>query len=418
MKELEFESREKWLVLGMLWLVCFLNYADRQAISSIFPLLEKDFGFSKSELGLIGSAFMVIYALASPVAGYAGDCVSRKGLLVGGCLLWSLMTGVTGFCGLLWQFVTTRSLMALGESVYFPSATSLLSDYHGQKTRSTALSFHQSAVYLGTIAGGSLAALLAAHFGWRWAFYGFGLFGMVVVLMLGKWLREPIRGRAEVSKVAEEPVLTIGFKELFCALLEQPGVLFLMLAFAFANGVASIFLIWAPTFLFQKFHLSLVAAGFSAVAAIQLASALSAPLSGILADGLSVSIKGARMLVQLGGLVLGSICVAGVGHASTMALLVVAMICFGLCKGVYDGGIFASVFDLVSPRERSSAAGLMNMIGWGGGSLGPLAIGFYSTYGHGTQMERMSGAIAWSGAAYLVAAGLILAAFRSQRKVS
>ncbi|MEY2906645.1 MAG: hypothetical protein RLZZ408_1116, partial [Verrucomicrobiota bacterium] len=88
-------GREKWIVLGMLWMVCLLNYADRQAISSLFPLLERDFGFTKAQLGLIGSAFMWVYAASAPFAGYAGDRRSRKGLILGGCLFWSLMTGVT-----------------------------------------------------------------------------------------------------------------------------------------------------------------------------------------------------------------------------------------------------------------------------------------------------------------------------------
>ena len=54
----------------------------------------------------------------------------------------------------------------------------------------------------------------------------------------------------------------------------------------------------------------------------------------------------------------------------------------------------------------------MNMIGWGGGALGPLAIGLMGTFGHGPPMERMSGAITWSALAYLVAACLILGAYR------
>jgi MFS family permease len=398
-------TREKWVVLGMLWLVCCLNYADRQAISSLFPLLEKDFGFTKAELGLIGSAFMWVYAFSSPFLGFAGDRRSRKGLIVAGCLLWSLMTGVTGFCASLWQFVAARSLIGLGESVYFPSATSILSDYHN-RTRSTALSFHQSAVYLGTIAGGWIAAVIADHWGWRWAFYGFGGVGVLVAMLLVLGLREPVRDPG-VQRSNE-----VGMLETVGHLLKIPGVLRLMVAFACANGVGAIFLVWAPTFLFEKFHLGLVAAGFSAVAAIQLASAASAPLSGLLADRLSHNIKGAHMLIQAVALVIGSFCVMAVGHAQTMSLLIGAMLCFGFCKGAYDGGIFASVFDLVPPGERASAAGLMNMLGWGGGALGPLAIGLVSTYGHGTPMERMSMGISWSGVAYLMAAGLILSALR------
>lgn len=405
----------------MLWLVCLLNYADRQAISSLFPLLERDYGFSKAQLGLIGSAFMWVYAASAPFAGFAGDRRSRKGLILCGCLFWSLMTVMTGLCGRLWQFVATRALIGLGESVYFPAATSMLSDYHGTRTRSTALSLHQSAVYIGTIVGGGLGALLAERYGWRWAFYGFGTAGIVVALLLWIRLREPTRGASEITCLPEGPSMATerrGFVETFHHLLRTPGVPMLLGAFACANGVAAIFMVWAPTFLFEKFHLGLVSAGFSAVVAIQLASAVSAPLSGLLADRLALSIRGARMLVQAVALILGSLCVVAVGRASGMEVLVFAMICFGLCKGAYDGGIFASAFDCVPPHERASVAGLMNLIGWGGGALGPLAIGLASTFGSGPQMERMSGAIAWSGAAYLVAAGLILAALFSYRNHS
>jgi len=409
---------EKWIVLGMLWLVCLLNYADRQAISSLFPLLERDFGFSKAELGLIGSAFMWVYALSAPLAGYAGDRFSRKGLILGGCLFWSLMTGVTGLCGRLWQFVTARALIGLGESVYFPSAASLLSDYHGTRTRSTALSFHQSAVYLGTIAGGWFGALLADHFGWRWAFYGFGYAGIVISLLLWMRLRETARGASEETEPIPERCQgqeTRGFLATVAPLLRHPGVLLLMGGFACANAVGAIFLVWAPTFLFEKFHLGLVASGFSAVAAIQLSSAVSCPLSGMLADRLCLGIRGARMLVQGIGLLLGIIFVVKVGNAASMGALIAAMIGFGFCKGVYDAGIFATVFEFVRPAERASVAGLMNLLGWGGGALGPLAVGLLSTYGHGSAMERMSNAIAWSGSAYAVAAVLVLSAWWTYR---
>jgi len=404
-------GREKWIVLGMLWVVCLLNYADRQAISSIFPLLEHDFGFSKAQLGLIGSAFMWVYAASAPFAGYAGDRLSRKWLITAGCLFWSLMTGMSGLCMRLWQFVAARSLIGLGESVYFPAAASLLSDYHGPRTRSTALSIHQSAVYLGTIAGGGLGAWIAQAYGWRWTFYGFGAVGIAVSVFLVLRLREASRGASE-QEIPQEIARPESFVTVVRELLDTPGVLFLMGAFACANGVGAIFMVWAPTFLLEKFHMGLVAAGFSAVAAIQLASAASAPLSGILADRMSRTMPGSRMLVQAVALLLGSGCVVAVGKAPTITSLMAAMLCFGFCKGAYDGGIFASVFDLVEPSRRSSVAGLMNTLGWAGGALGPLMVGIFSTYGSGTPMERMSSAIVWSALAYLAAAGLILTALK------
>src|SRR5271169_5624699 len=83
----------KWYVVFMLWIICVLNYADRQAVFSIFSILEKTYGFNKKELGLIGSAFMIVYASLSPLAGVVGDKFKRKWIIIIGLYTWSLFTG-------------------------------------------------------------------------------------------------------------------------------------------------------------------------------------------------------------------------------------------------------------------------------------------------------------------------------------
>src|SRR5437763_7493232 len=88
----------KWSVVLMLWFICFFNYADRQAIFSVFPKLQEEFGFDKVRLGLIGAAFMWVYAFGAPFAGFIGDRVRRKSLILGGCLFWSCITVMTGWC--------------------------------------------------------------------------------------------------------------------------------------------------------------------------------------------------------------------------------------------------------------------------------------------------------------------------------
>jgi len=299
----------KWWVLLMLWFVCFFNYTDRQAISSVFPKLKAEFGFDKVQLGLIGSAFMYVYAFGSPVAGYLGDRLRRKDLILGGCLFWSAITALTGWCNKLWQFIVVRALTGLGETFYFPSATSLLSDYHGGKTRSRALGIHNSGVYVGTIAGGWLGAWFAEHLGWRIGFYFFGVAGIALALVLYSGLREPSRGAADVSTVGSENASTIqplSVKEIGRALLQRPTALLLLGAFMAANFVAAIFLVWTPTFLVEKFHFQLTMAGFSGSVFINLASAMSVPFGGWLADHLAARQAGGRILVQALGLLVGT----------------------------------------------------------------------------------------------------------------
>jgi MFS family permease len=392
----------------MLWFVCFLNYGDRQAINSIFPKLHDEFGFDEVQLGLIGSAFMWVYAFAAPFAGYVGDRLRRKDLILGGCLFWSFVTITTSWCGKLWQFVTVRALEGLGETFYFPASMSLVSDYHDRSTRSKALSFHQSSVYAGTIAGSWLAAWLAERSGWRSGFYVFGGTGMVLALVLYLFLREPRRGQSEGTIVAE-PAMPIG--DASRLIFGKPTVLLLMAAFLGANFVATIFLTWTPTFLVEKFHFKLAAAGLFGSAFIHLASAVGSPAGGILADRLSRRFAGGRILVQAAGLLLGASFVTLVGSTSRISTLLAAMTLFGFFKGLYDSNIFAAVYDAVPPTARSTVAGVMNTVGWGGGALGPLFVGVATKYGPcGSKVANMSHAIAWTGAVYVVAAALLIIA--------
>ena len=406
----------KWWVVIMLWFICFFNYADRQAIYSVFPKLKEEFGFDNVQLGLIGSAFMWVYAAGAPLAGFIGDRTRRKDLILGGCLFWSLVTVTTGWCAKLWHFVTVRALEGFGETFYFPASMSLISDYHGQRTRSRALSFHQSSVYIGTILGSWAGAWFAERHGWRIGFYFFGTMGMVLSLVLYKFLREPRRGDAETAgseliehSIAGSEKLSVG--ETLCVIFRTPTVPLLMLAFVGANFVATIFLTWTPTFLVEKFNFKLTSAGLSGTVFIHLASALSVPVAGFLADSFARRFAGGRMLVQALGLLVGAAFVFLVGKTASTGTLLFAMACFGVCKGFYDSGIFASLYDAIEPRAWGSAAGLMNTVGWGGGALGPLFVGFASKYGSKpTEVENMGDAIALGGVVYLVAAASVVAA--------
>jgi MFS-type transporter involved in bile tolerance (Atg22 family) len=83
-------------------------------------------------------------------------------------------------------------------------------------------------------------------------------------------------------------------------------------------------------------------------------------------------------------------------------VLVGAMICFGLSKGIYDSNIWASLYDVVPPSRRSTSVGMMNMIGWIGGAMGPFFVGMAVDNG-----ITMSVAIASTAVIYVGVAGLL-----------
>ena len=89
------ERAYKWWVVAMLWFVCFFNYADRQAVFSVFPLLEKELGLNTVKLGLLGSSFAITYGICAPFAGAIVDRVRRVAAVLWGLYTWSLICMAT-----------------------------------------------------------------------------------------------------------------------------------------------------------------------------------------------------------------------------------------------------------------------------------------------------------------------------------
>ncbi len=397
----------KWWVVFMLWFVCFFNYADRQAIFSVFPLLKQEMGLSDIQLGIVGAAFMWVYAGFGAIAGIVGDKLPRKTLIIGGLIFWSLVTIGTALSTDYMHLVICRALEGFGEAFYFPASMSLLSDYHSKETRSKAMSFHQSSVYAGTIAGGTVAGFMGQYYGWQTSFYLFGGLGVLLGVVLLGFLKEPVRGQAEAhGEVEDGSHVLLDLKQgnildTIKQVFSQPMVWILVAVFVGANFVASIFLTWMPSFLYNKFNMSLSMAGLNATFYLQMASVLGVISGGFLADRLVKTYRGGRMMTQSIGLLMGVPFIFLAGWTFSIPILILGLIGFGYFKGLYDANIWASLHDVVKPKNRATAVGFMNSIGWFGGGIAPIAIAYASTkYG-------MSASISATSALYLVF-GLLL----------
>ncbi|MGC2401794.1 MAG: MFS transporter [Acidobacteriaceae bacterium] len=397
----------KWVVVALLWFVCFFNYADRQAIFAVFPLIKQQLRLTDLELGVVGSAFMWMYALFGPAAGWLCDRFSRKHLVLGGLIAWSVVTGLTAACHTFTQLVLCRAFSGLGEAVYLPASMSLIGDYHGAGTRSRAMSLHQSSVYVGTIAGGAISGFVGQFYGWQWSFLVFGAGGLLFGFVVGKFLREPLRGSSEpnVSEAGTSAGRAANLFEELRLLLANSAARLLILAFIGANFVAVVFLTWMPTFLYGKFHMSLSMAGLNGTLYLQLASIAGVLCGGLLADALIRRNAGGRMLTQASGLFLGIPFLFITGWAGSVGVVILGMIAFGYCKGIYDANIFASLYDVVAVTQRGTAAGLLNSLGWLGGGFAPVVIALAANrYGMGPSISGTAVIYGISGLLMLMAA--------------
>ena len=386
-------------MVGLLWVVCFFNYADRQAIFSVFPLLKSELQLTDLQLGFVGSSFMWVYALSAPLAGLVADRFSRKSLILGGFLFWSAITVATAYATQYSHLILFRALEGLGEAFYFPASLSLMSDYHQAGTRSRALAIHQSSVYAGTIAGGTLAGYWGQVHGWRYGFSMFGYAGLFIGVALLFLIKEPRRTEAPQGG-ATKPIqgIALGLREIFSV----PMALVLAIVFIGANFVASIFLTWMPTYLFRTFGMTLSVAGFSSTVFLQVASITGVIVGGVLADRMILTSRGGRMKVQTIGLLCAAPFLVLAGWTLSIPVLILSLTVFGFCKGLYDANLWASLYDVVRPDRRATACGVMNSLGWLGGGLAPVAIA------KGAEFWGMGACLSATGLLYLLL-GLVLA---------
>jgi MFS family permease len=392
----------RWHVVAMLWAISFFNYADRQAIFSVFPLLEKQMGLSSVQLGLLGSSFAWVYGLGAQFAGVIVDRIRRKTAILGGLQAWSVICMATGMFTSFKALFVLRAAEGLGETFYYPASMSLLSDYHGKETRSKAIGIHQTSVYMGTIAGGFFAGWIGQVYGWRWSFYVFGGLGVLLGLVLHKFLIEPRRGQADGEAEAEKlPIRTV-----LRLVWTTPTAVVLMGAFLCANFVAMVLLSWMPKFVHDRFGLDLAASGLAATGFAQLAAFAGSITGGWLADWWRARSPRGRILVQAIGVFGGAPFVVLCGFSQSVSGLLLALTAWGFFKGLYDANIFASVFDVIRPEARGTAAGFMNTVGWlGGGGTAPLVIGIIAqSYGLGMGIALASIVYIAAGVLLLVAA--------------
>ncbi|HNX34528.1 MAG TPA: MFS transporter [Kiritimatiellia bacterium] len=361
----------KWELVILLWLALFFNQADRQVFNVVLSSIRDDLGLKDADMGLVATVLLMVCGILVPVAGIVGDLFNKKKIIISSLLVWSSATLVTGFSCSIWHLILLRSVATGGgEAFYFPSASSLLGEYH-DKTRATALSIHQTAVYVGIISSGYLAGHIADLYGWRMAFYVFGGFGIMLAFILYYRLINPAVRKADLSS----PVPHTGVKDALIAVFRKPSFILLALAFSGMNFVGVGFLVWMPTFLHEKYGFSLSRAGFDATFYHHVAAFVGVLVAARITDKLAERIKGIRAIVPMLGLLAGAPFIYFMGQSSSLSTLYVTLVLFGLFRGVYEANLWASVYDMVDVRYRSAATGFMLSFGLVIGALSPYILG-------------------------------------------
>jgi MFS family permease len=237
-------------------LICLnlLNYIDRYILPGTQSLIQKEYGWSDERIGALTTAFFVVYMLVAPLTGWLGDRFSRKPLIIGGAVLWSLATLGTAWVHSYLTLYLRHALVGVGEASFGIFAPAVLADFYPERDRNRILSIFYLAIPVGAAIGYTAGGVLGSAFNWRTPFFICAVPGLLVAALYGVMGHEPRRGASDrLSATAD--------RATFTGLFRNPAFLtgtfgLAMLTFAM-GGISS----WIPVFLQRYAGLSTARAG-------------------------------------------------------------------------------------------------------------------------------------------------------------
>lgn len=392
----------KWRVAVVLFFTAALNYADRSAVASVFPLLRTGLHLSDYALAGIGTVFLWSYAFGSPFAGSIADHKPRSKVLLASLICWSAVMMLTSLARGAHSLLFLRGLLGLAECAYLPSAYALLADHHGPDSRATAVGLHICGMNVGVVGGSTLAAALGQRVGWRSDFIVLGGIGVLLAGVCALVLTEgPLRQK---SSAAAKPLFTgIG------ALLRLPVYLWISTASMLIAVVAWSMLNWLPLFFHEHFRMGLTAASFASSASMQSAAVLGTVGGGLLSDRLARADLRRRISMLTGTRFFAApVLLAFLLPLSPMMTCAVIFV-YTLFIQLGAGGEVAAICECVEEQQQATALGVFNLVNSVAGGTGIMGT-IYLQHHLG-----WTAAIACLAAVVFLAGCCLILAWRAQR---
>ncbi|HKC42920.1 MAG TPA: MFS transporter, partial [Burkholderiales bacterium] len=186
--------------LVVLFAINLMNFFDRQLIGGIGEGIRREWGLSDTALGLLGTAFTLLYAVFGLPLGRLSDTRARRLLLAGGVFVWSLLTAASGLARNFAQLIVARLGVGVGEATCSPASTSLLGDFFPTSLRGRAVAIWMLGLPLGLGLANGTGGWILQHWGWRNAFFVAAVPGLLCAAA-ALLMREPPRGSAEMHDV-------------------------------------------------------------------------------------------------------------------------------------------------------------------------------------------------------------------------
>ncbi len=384
-------SRPAKVTLFVLFWANFLNFFDRQVLAALAPILQRHWHLNDAQIGLLATAFEVVYALAPLPIAIVADRWLRRRIIALALALWSGAMALTGLATSYLMLLLGRAGLGLGEAGYGPSALAWLSDLFPPGHRSRAVGVHDLALIIGSAAGYALGGVLGHALGWRPVFLMAALPGLLLAVVI--WLLpEPPKGQSDYEALGGKgdapPSTPPPLRAALYEMLTTPTLLIIYLVAVLINLATAGIIYWLPSFTVRLHGLDEAQAGLLIGTSTVLAGGVGVLLGGWLADRAVHRFAAGRLLVISAGYALGCpLALIAIWTPNLVSFIILASSAVLLFAFLFPC-LPPLAYQVIRPQLRATAMGLYllaahilgnavapPLIGWVSDRTGDLRLG-------------------------------------------
>ncbi|MDP4221882.1 MAG: MFS transporter [Bacteroidota bacterium] len=360
-------------VFVLLFLLYMFDYIDRSVVTSMFTSIERDWGISHTQSGMLMSAvYWAIVILTFPVS-LLVDRWSRTKTIGLMAIIWSMATALCAITGNFIQLFMTRLLIGVGEAGYAPGGSAMISGLYPVEKRSKMMGLWNASIPFGTAIGVLLGGIIATRLGWKHAFGLVAIPGFLVAILFLFVKDYKTVDLSFIDKANNR--IKMERKDIIREFLTKPSIIFTYFGIAAVVFVTTSLITWLSTY-FQKVRMITQDKAGTMASAVMVLALVGAPLGGILTDRWRRTQINARLLLPMISSVVSAVLLFLALTFFGGTLQFATLLVMGVTIMMFIAGASAVTQDVIHPGLRATsyaiAVVVQNLLG---ASAAPLVVG-------------------------------------------
>jgi len=368
-----FSKRYSYYVFILLFLLYMFDYIDRMVITSMFPSIEKEWGITHTQSGMLVSAvYWAIVILTFPVS-LLVDRWSRTKTIGIMAIMWSFATALCALTGNYVQLFMARALIGIGEAGYAPGGSAVISGLFPLEKRSRMMGLWNASIPLGTAIGHFLGGVIAVHLGWKHAFGIVAIPGLIIAILFLFIKDYKTVDLAFVDKTSHR--VRMEKKDMVKEFLSRPSVIYTYFGMAAVVFVTTALITWLSTYFQNVQGMPMDKAGGKASIVMVLAL-VGAPIGGYITDAWRKTRANARLLFPALSTLITAVLLFIALQMKPGTIQYIVLLAMGVFIIMFIAGAAAVTQDVIHPGLRATSYAIavlvQNLLG---SSMAPMILG-------------------------------------------